>query len=121
MSELTEAYKVMQRHCGIEPGDTVRVLRGFKHGEMGCDGLDSDSANYVGETCLVELDCSSWFHTRMNDGVGMHYPFFCLELVKKAKSEPPAGVIFEGDGLTVAPSKRDTFVSKDTIKRNLDL
>lgn len=123
MSEMTveQAYKVMQAHCGIEVGDKVKVLRGFKQGEMGTDGSDISSSDLVGDIGVVTNSCSSWFHLKMDKHIRgkteMHYPFFCLELVEKAKPELPADVSFTDDGLTV----RGTFLSKDTIRRNLDL
>lgn len=121
MSEISvqEAYQVMQEHCGIEVGDTVKVLRAPKEKyELGSSALiDSTDEKFVGGTFPVsrinarEIKLEGLGHTTWG------FPFFCLELVEKAKLEIPNEVSFGKDGITV----KGTFVSKDTIKRNLDL
>lgn len=121
MSELTEAYKVMQAACGIEVGDKVKVLRGWEQSEMGFEGViyqDSTRSNFVGEECIVSEMRDT--NVTVGDMLGefcVSIPFFCLELVEKAKPELPKDVSFEKDGMTVS----GTFVSLDTIKRNYDL
>lgn len=124
MSEMLvqEAYRVMQAECGIEVGDRVKILRTYNHNEMGCQlGALSTDEERVGHLAEVRKLGDGYIAIDLDNGRGTSFPFFCLELVEKAKPELPAGVIFEGDGLTVAPSKRNTFVSTDTIKRNLGL
>lgn len=121
MSKLTEAYKVMQEHCGIEVGDTVKVLREWKRGEMGFEGVmyqPSTRPKFVGEECVVsEMRATNVVVEGMLGEFCVSIPFFCLELVEKAKPKLPKGVTFEENGLTVG----GTFVSLDTIKRNYDL
>jgi len=85
--ELKEAYLKMQDNCGIEEGDTVRVLRKAKDREMGW------------ETCWIELMNEAIGNTykvmRKNGAFGIRldfknsgcwlFPFFVLELVEKKK------------------------------------
>lgn len=124
MSDMSiqKAYRVMQAHCGIEKGDMVKILRIWREGEMGsCCTMSpgSEMAEFVG--IIGKADIYSDHITVVNsDGLYVHVPFFCLELVEKAPKAtylPSLDVIFEKNGLTVG----GTFISTDTIKRNLDL
>jgi len=82
---VEEAYLVMQEASGIQVGDTVKVLRKAKDYEMGWNNRWSDFM-VVGQTLKV-ADISE-------DGIKLagnfaniaryRYPFFVLEVVKKA-------------------------------------
>ena len=83
---LQEAYLVMQDNCGIEVGDTVRILRAAKDCETGwtvnwvspaMDNMVNTLATVVGITgngIVFEEHC-------------YFYPFFVLELIKKGEEE----------------------------------
>jgi hypothetical protein len=81
--DVKEAYKVMQENCGIEVGDTVRVLREVKSWEIGWSYVWGIVMNeFIGkELKVISLDNGA--------GIGLEndffFPFFVLELVSKAK------------------------------------
>ena len=132
MSDMSveEAYRVLQAACGIEVGDKVKVRRmptGIN--EMGWDpatfGLDNpDRLRMVGRAAMVKD-----IHERLGISVlyeykdgGDRWPFFCLELVEKAKPEPPPiyigdmSVKFTDGGIKVC----DISVSKDKLQEILN-
>ena len=83
--DIEEAYQAMQVECGIEVGDTVKVLRKAKTREMGwknswteeMDGLVGEEAEVVAiREYGIWLKNSLWF------------PFFVLEKVKDANALP---------------------------------
>lgn len=123
MTELQKAYATMQAACGIEKGDTAKVLREWDRGEMGFEGYYPHCAmprvvGMVGEVKCIN-DGSISLSNFVDDPLGtyINVPFFCLELVEKAKPELPSGVTFTADGLKVG----EVYLSKDTNRRNLDL
>jgi hypothetical protein len=76
-----EAYKILVKNCGIEVGDTVRVLRRADDYELGWEnswsmGMD----DWVDDEFIV---------TDGDDGGGFtlnhfyRFPFFVLEIVRK--------------------------------------
>lgn len=83
---LAEAYKVMQANCGIEVGDTVKVLRKAKDKENGW-GINwhTGMTSFIGDEHVVRS---------INDlGIVMKdssyaFPFFVLERIKKGKKLP---------------------------------
>jgi len=123
MSEITikQAYKVMQAACGIEVGDKVKVLRMPSEGkELGWNyngyGAIGQRRKAVGERLkVINIDYNGILLSV--DVLSYPWPFFCLELVEKAKPELPADVTFTKEGLKVG----GIFLSKDTIRENLDL
>jgi hypothetical protein len=78
---IEEAYIQMQKECGIEVGDTVKVLRKAKDYEMGW------SNSWVG--CMDVL-VGETFKVKFSGGGGVQLsndycvPFFVLELVSKS-------------------------------------
>lgn len=85
---VAEAYKVMQANCGIEVGDTVKVLRkagDYENGWAYSWAFPLDAV--VGETAVVtHLDGE--FGICLSNSDGCYVPFFILELVKKGKKLP---------------------------------
>ena len=79
---LQEAYKLMAANCGIEKGDTVRVIRKANDHEMGwMNSWIYTMDEYIGRTFVVSLeDNGNGFNFD-----GYSFPFFVLELVKKAE------------------------------------
>ncbi len=127
MSGITieQAYEKMQAECGIEAGDMVKQLRGARDGEMGWDHSG------MGDTYTTS---GIFFVICMQSGVegvmlnkdkysehGNFYPFFCLELVEKAKPELPLievgghRVAFLDDRIRVC----DISVSHETLREIL--
>lgn len=115
MSEITvkEAYRVLQANCGIEDNDRVRLLRMYEAHEMGCDLCLEDQRNMrIGDIYFANFDhvggCIRLRDEATPRGTCVGFaPFFCLELVEKAKPEPPPikvgshEVEFHGDHITV--------------------
>lgn len=109
--DITEAYRVMQADCGIEAEDEVKLLRMYEDHEMGCNLVKYDQRrmvvghNYFAVRARSGL-CMILQDRRKGTCVG-HAPFFCLELVEKAKPELPPitvggrEVIFGGDGCII--------------------
>jgi hypothetical protein len=81
--DVKEAYKVMQENCGIEVGDTVRVLREAKSHEMGWSHIWVITMNeFIGnELKVISLDNGAGIQLS-ND---YYFPFFVLKLTRKAK------------------------------------
>lgn len=80
-NHLTEHYNALQKECGINIGDTVKVLRAAKHYELGWGTTwEEEMSLMVGKTLKV-VDIQE------DDGIyledGLFYPFFVLEVVKK--------------------------------------
>jgi len=81
---IQEAYIKMQDECGIEVGDTVKILRKAKSLEMGwsCDWVGSMD-KYVGECGIVMcVLCEEGIDVSV-DGDCWYFPFFVLELIKE--------------------------------------
>ena len=82
LQELQDAYAFMQKNCGIEVGDTVKVLRKAKNYENGWGTCwNDDMSNLVGKTFEVASYDTAGFLDRK---IACHFPFFVLELVEKA-------------------------------------
>ena len=80
---LEEAYLTMQENCGIEVGDTVKVLRKAKSEEMGWSAIWTGSmSDLVGKTAKVTEFDKDRNGLSLNDDYW--FPFFVLELVEKA-------------------------------------
>lgn len=96
MSEMSvqEAYRVLQANCGIGKGDKVEVVRApFLY-----DGVNSYPDHWrkrVGNVYRIDNieSTTGWFgfsHEGRNFYDGCYtIPFYCLELVEKAKPELP--------------------------------
>jgi hypothetical protein len=80
---LKEAYIKMQENCGIEVGDTVKVLREAKNYEMGWSYVWVITMNeFIGnELKVISLDNVAGIQLS-ND---YYFPFFVLKLTRKAK------------------------------------
>lgn len=123
--DITEAYRVMQKHCRIEVGDKVRVLRTVEGSEMGFgqssrlperDGAVGECfrvMNIASDNQGIELNCPGY----------MHFPFFCLELVEKAKPELPPIMVgshevefIDNEGIRVCSE----YVAIGTLRKMLD-
>ena len=94
MSDITieQAYEKMQAACGIGNKDEVKLLRMYETHEMGCSlNVVDQRAIKVGNNYFAEIEYST-HNIRLRDNLGNcvgFAPFFCLELVEKAESEPP--------------------------------
>lgn len=81
-----EWYDYGQKHCGIEEGDTVKVLRKAESKEEGWRiAWNPHMDGFVGQTLTVNLiqegrglQCASEYYW---------FPFFVLQLIEKAKPE----------------------------------
>lgn len=91
---VAEAYKVMQDNCGIEVGDTVKVLRKAKDNENGwpnCPPSKTTMESMIGKNLKVlgvDKSIGIELDTSMINGAAQRLPFFVLELVKKGKKLP---------------------------------
>jgi len=94
---VQEAYKVMQAASDIEVGDTVRILRRYLQGEMGVNFNGCDDC-YINDAKMRFADSHAigkvlkTDHYGENNGIlitskewDFTFPFFALEIVKKAK------------------------------------
>jgi hypothetical protein len=82
--KLEEAYAVMQNSCGIDPGDTVKVLRSASNFEMGWRPFwNPEMDRMVGKNYKVtDID--------KDKGVCLDsfwFPFFVLEKVADSKKD----------------------------------
>jgi len=87
---LQEAYKVMQANCGIEVGDTVKVLRKAQGHELGWDNTWTNAMDaFIDKICVVKYIGNSGIHGYNQELDNWYlFPFFVLELVKKAPKLP---------------------------------
>ncbi len=85
-TELRTAYAVMQKNCGIDVEDCVKVLRTAKDCELGWGVCwVSEMNKFVGKVGKVTRidDCDGV--KVCQDGEEWNFPFFVLEVVKKAE------------------------------------
>jgi len=82
---LQEAYLKMQQSCGINTGDTVKVLRKAKSYECGWDTSWTSGMNtWVGKTGeITEIDYQ--YGVKLNNQYC--FPWFVLEKIKSAVKE----------------------------------
>lgn len=104
----TEMYMEMQKSCGIERGDLVRVLRIARDNEQGWGvGWGVEMNDAVGKIFKVrkihEID---GFQLEIN-GDNYWFPWFVLELVEKGSPLPK--------GIKEAFDKCDFGCQKDNI------
>jgi len=79
--DIKEAYKVMQEASGIEVGDTVKVLRGYKTDEMGSVALGCTLTGVIGTVRNMNK-----YHVLVStNGVCISHPFFVLKVTEKVK------------------------------------
>jgi len=84
-----EWYEYGQEHCGIKEGDIVRVLREAKSREMGwaADWYPTKS-RWIGKSLKVlENEKAVGFRLDTKE-INYYFPWFVLELVKKALAKP---------------------------------
>lgn len=104
--ELKDAYLTLHNASGIEVGDTVRVLRKAKSYEMGwSNSWQVEMDGFIGGTFEVRSDSKAMGIElrRLGYSYNLGFPFFCLEIVKKAaKVKPLSGKIVkvELDGVS---------------------
>jgi len=117
----------MQQHCGIESDDKVKLLRMYKDHEMECALVAYDrrsmrvGCNYFAESIIS----GRGFRLRDKPGGACagFAPFFCLELVEKAKPEPPPimvggrEVIFGDEVIKVCGIAVSKGTLQDILKR----
>lgn len=106
--DLKAAYLAMQKASGIKPGDTVRVMRKAESYEMGWGQPWARSMDiFVGKEYKVFALSKFEDFGFVLDGVsGYLFPFFVLEVVKKAKS-PFEWIIISLNSFHLAIVKED--------------
>jgi len=126
MSGMTvkEAYRILQAECGIEYEDEVKLLRMYKKYEMGCDLCPEDQRSMrVGDNYFAD-PCGSGMKLRdKNKSCVGFAPFFCLELVEKAKPKPPPIMVGEHEVVFLDNGKIrvcQEVISKETLRLMLE-
>lgn len=87
MGTLNTAYLYLHRETGIEPGDTVKLLRRCKDDRLGWKGVwTSDKTILVGKELIVIEDRreNGFVCKKPGSNESFHFPFYVLELIKKA-------------------------------------
>jgi hypothetical protein len=85
----TKAYLKMFKECGLGLGDKVRIARGFKDGEYGCELTEFSSINdYIGDVVVITTVENGSFKVDDN----WSWPFYCLELVEKKENIPQSDI-----------------------------
>ena len=87
---IQKAYEAMQKECGIEVGDKVKVLREACDDEMGWDNAwlpeMSDAVGKIYVVADAHTYCGIVIRLGKYD-TRYRFPFFVLELVEKFKKE----------------------------------
>jgi len=102
--KLKECYRKMQANCGIKKGDIVKVLRTFKTSELGSNASWLEHKNLIGQMFKVKdiSESGRSFVLDIPTSPGYEeynlFPFFVLELVKKA--EPVIEITVKINGVT---------------------
>ena len=87
MSDLRKAHQTMQENCGINVGDTVRVLRKAETQEMGWTAdWNPDMDKCIGKQGVVTYIHSSSAVLGI-EVLCWNFPFFVLEKVKDAEPQ----------------------------------
>lgn len=82
--DMEEVYQEGQRNCGLEVGDSVRVLRHPKTHEYGwCDVVPPK--NYAGAVGVITDITAVGVHVDFKNGDDYNYPYFVLEKVPNFK------------------------------------
>ena len=107
---IEEAYKVMQaewvRLYNVEVGDTVKVLRAAKTRELGWGNSWEMVMNAGSER---EVRSVSDGNIDLDDGYG--YPFFVLELVKKAEPTIEINIKINGETRKLSDISQETLLN----------
>lgn len=118
---LKEAYLAMQKNCGIEPGDRVKVLRKANSREMGWSNswvCKMDAA--VGREYQVSRVTGSG--VELSDcGANLSFPFFVLEKVGPPPIKIGEHTVQFYDGhIRVGCQTVDNSVVRDIVERLQD-
>lgn len=112
---LKEAYVIMQKNCGIDVGDRVKVLREAESHAMGWDFPWLPTMNkhigkiftviYVGANSGIKLNTSD----NMPDNyMNYAFPFFALELIEKAPKT--FNISLDGKSYELSEKSRDSLL-----------
>ncbi len=119
---VIEALRVLRNACGIAKGDKIEVV---KAPSASCDQYLPRYIGYwgerIGKTYRIRCMDSTPGRFSLEGSHRYNIPFDCLELVEKAKPEPPPIVVgghevaFLDDGIRVC----DISVKKETLREIL--
>lgn len=114
--ESTKEYLKLFNACPIKIGDTVRVLRGWKNGEYGCNLNCSIKFSCLGVDYVVTDKYKDYYEIENEDDT-WYVPFFVLEVVKSASSNIATSddylAFHEASGLKVGDKVKITRKSDD--------
>lgn len=120
MNDLQECYKKMQKNCGIQSGDIVKVLRKAESFELGWDNewISPSMDKMVGKCFKVHNNYGLYgFSLEISEGnYSLNVPWFVLELVEKKKE-----LDFKNDYDTVIKLHREiwTWLSENPSKTKI--
>jgi len=109
LKTLEKAYKVMQAAWvelhHVEVGDTVKILRGMGHNELGSVG---ESCNWMtGKECRVSAIKDNYIALEQTG----YFPFFCLEVVKKAEPKIEVTCKINGETMPLSTLSEETILN----------
>lgn len=114
--ESTKEYLKLFNACPIKIGDTVRVLRGWKNGEYGCNLNCSIKFSCLGVDYVVTDKYKDYYEIENEDDT-WYVPFFVLEVVKSASSNIATSddylAFHEASGLKVGDKVKITRKASD--------
>ena len=84
---IEKAYETMQAECGIEVGDTVKILRTNRSNELGssCVFHTESELGRSGRIGIVLKMLSRSIFVKMPNDNLFEMPFFILEVIEKVK------------------------------------
>ncbi len=88
--DIKTAYKILQENCGIKEGDTVKVLRAWKKGELGTNWGDDETfknaVGHIGKVVGLRDDHINVVVEDITVDWGIAFPFFVLEKIEDSKT-----------------------------------
>lgn len=89
-----------QEASGIEVGDTVRVVRKAESYEAGWRHAWFGAMDDIAEFIVLEINSDGGMLHKTDQGMNWYYPYFVLEITKKADGTVPSKTLAEVEELT---------------------
>jgi len=113
LKTLQEAYKTMQaawvKLHNVEVGDTVRVIRCTRPDELGYRGKATNAVGHISTIRYIQ-GCDGIKLSECSPS-GFWFPFFCLEVVKKAEPKIEVTCKINGKAMPLSTLSEETILN----------